>query len=161
MRADGTATPGHTVREGLNDLDDKRIKSIRPLIPPQILMEDYPLTMKAAATVLEGRKGCEEIVNGQDDRLLVVVGPCSVHDVKAALEYAKLLKEYADGAAEDLHILMRVYFEKVSSLSHRSLRTSGRVKLTRLGIPAASHHRRMEGTHQRYVAVLSEDSNRS
>jgi hypothetical protein len=117
MRADGTATPGHTVREGLNDLDDKRIKSIRPLIPPQILMEDYPLTMKAAATVLEGRKGCEEIVNGQDDRLLVVVGPCSVHDVKAALEYAKLLKEYADGAVEDLHILMRVYFEKVSSLS--------------------------------------------
>lgn len=114
MRPDGTATPSQTtVREGLNDLDDKRIKSIRPLIPPQILMEDYPLTMKAAATVLEGRKGCEEIVNGQDDRLLVVVGPCSVHDVKAALEYAKLLKEYADGATEDLHILMRVYFEKV------------------------------------------------
>ena len=76
-------------------------------------MEDYPLTLRAATTVLEGRKGCEEIVSGQDDRLLVVVGPCSVHDVKAALEYAKLLKEYADGTSEDLHILMRVYFEKV------------------------------------------------
>lgn len=151
MRADGTSTPGHTVREGLNDLDDKRIKSIRPLIPPQILMEDYPLTMKAAATVLEGRKGCEEIVNGQDDRLLVVVGPCSVHDVKAALEYAKLLKEYADGAAEDLHILMRVYFEKVSSPLVASY---VRVKLTVPGISAASHHCRMEGTHQRSVAVF-------
>ncbi|KAM0748340.1 putative 3-deoxy-D-arabino-heptulosonate-7-phosphate synthase [Meredithblackwellia eburnea MCA 4105] len=110
-RTPGFSTP-KTAREGLNDLDDKRIKSIRPLIPPQILMEDYPLTMKAAATVLEGRKGAEEIVQGQDDRLLVVVGPCSVHDVKAALEYAKLLKAYADDAQEDLHILMRVYFEK-------------------------------------------------
>ncbi|SCV67644.1 BQ2448_5255 [Microbotryum intermedium] len=111
-RSNGFSTPARTVREGLNDLDDKRIKSIRPLIPPQILMEDYPLTMKAAATVLEGRKSCEDIVAGHDDRLLVVVGPCSVHDVQAALEYAKLLKAYADEAAEDLHILMRVYFEK-------------------------------------------------
>ncbi|KAL8278952.1 hypothetical protein RQP46_008621 [Phenoliferia psychrophenolica] len=110
-RTGGSSTP-KTAREGLNDLDDKRIKSIRPLIPPQILMEDFPLTMKAAATVLEGRKGAEEIVSGEDDRLLVVVGPCSVHDVKAALEYAKLLKAYADEASDDLHILMRVYFEK-------------------------------------------------
>ena len=52
------------------------------------------------------------MLNGEDDRLLVVVGPCSVHDVKAALEYAKLLKVYADSAAEDLLIIMRVYFEK-------------------------------------------------
>ncbi|KAK4692448.1 3-deoxy-7-phosphoheptulonate synthase, partial [Phenoliferia sp. Uapishka_3] len=110
-RRSGHASPA-TAREGLNDLDDKRVKSIRPLIPPQILMEDFPLTMKAAATVLEGRKGAEEIVSGEDDRLLVVVGPCSVHDVKAALEYAKLLKAYADEASDDLHILMRVYFEK-------------------------------------------------
>jgi 3-deoxy-7-phosphoheptulonate synthase len=66
----------------------------------------------AAATVLEGRRGAEAVLNGEDDRLLVVVGPCSVHDVKAALEYAKLLKAYADSAAEDLLIIMRVYFEK-------------------------------------------------
>ena len=66
----------------------------------------------AAATVLEGRRGAEAVLNGEDDRLLVVVGPCSVHDVKAALEYAKLLKVYADSAAEDLLIIMRVYFEK-------------------------------------------------
>ncbi|GAA5968723.1 hypothetical protein JCM21900_000451 [Sporobolomyces salmonicolor] len=113
MRADGTQTPPVTVQSArLNDLDDRRIRNIRPLIPPQILMEDYPLSLRSAATVLDGRRGAEEIVKGEDDRLLVIVGPCSVHDVKAALEYAKLLKEYADGAKEDLHILMRVYFEK-------------------------------------------------
>ncbi|GAA5825526.1 hypothetical protein JCM11251_000273 [Rhodosporidiobolus azoricus] len=112
MRLDGTQTPQATAKTALNDLDDRRIRNIRPLIPPQILMEDYPLGLRAAATVLDGRKGAEEIVKGEDDRLLVVVGPCSIHDVKAALEYAELLKKYADEAKDDLHILMRVYFEK-------------------------------------------------
>ncbi|GAA5970769.1 hypothetical protein JCM11641_004447 [Rhodosporidiobolus odoratus] len=101
-----------TAKSALNDLDDRRIRNIRPLLPPQILMEDYPLGLRAAATVLDGRKGAEDIVRGVDDRLVVVVGPCSIHDVKAALEYAKLLKAYADEAKDDLHILMRVYFEK-------------------------------------------------
>ena len=71
----------------LNELDDKRIKGIKPLIPPQILMEDIPLTLQAAQTILEGRRGAEAIIKGADDRLLVVVGPCSIHDVKAAKEY--------------------------------------------------------------------------
>ncbi|POY70127.1 putative 3-deoxy-7-phosphoheptulonate synthase [Rhodotorula taiwanensis] len=112
MRPDGTQTPQANARTALNDLDDRRIRNIRPLIPPQILMEDYPLGLRAAATVLEGRKAGEEIVKGEDDRLLVVVGPCSIHDVRAAIEYAKLLKEYADQCSEDLLIVMRVYFEK-------------------------------------------------
>ncbi|KWU46211.1 putative 3-deoxy-D-arabino-heptulosonate-7-phosphate synthase [Rhodotorula sp. JG-1b] len=112
MRADGTQTPQANVKTALNDLDDRRIKNIRPLIPPQILMEDYPLGLRAAATVLEGRKAGEEIVKGEDDRLLVVVGPCSIHDVRAAIEYAKLLKTYANQCSEDLLIVMRVYFEK-------------------------------------------------
>ena len=73
----------------LNELDDKRITNIKPLIPPQILMEDLPLSLKAAATILEGRQGAENIIHGNDDRLLVVVGPCSIHDVKAGLEYGK------------------------------------------------------------------------
>lgn len=73
----------------LNELDDKRIKGIKPLIPPQILMEDIPLTLKAAQTIIEGRKAAENVIKGADDRLLVVVGPCSIHDVKAALEYGK------------------------------------------------------------------------
>ncbi|KAK9710111.1 hypothetical protein K7432_008639 [Basidiobolus ranarum] len=96
----------------LNELDDKRIKEIRPLIPPQILMEDLPMTDDAARSILAGRLGAEAIIQGRDDRLLVVVGPCSIHDTKAGLEYAHKLKEYAQAASQDLHIIMRVYFEK-------------------------------------------------
>ncbi|SPO42079.1 probable 3-deoxy-D-arabino-heptulosonate 7-phosphate (DAHP) synthase isoenzyme [Pseudozyma flocculosa] len=99
-------------KEALNELDDRRIKSIKPLLPPQILVEDYPLSLKAAQTVASGRKATEEIVRQEDDRLLVVVGPCSIHDVRAGLEYAKKLAEYAKTAKADLHIVMRVYFEK-------------------------------------------------
>ncbi|KAN0060448.1 hypothetical protein ACQY0O_007778 [Thecaphora frezii] len=99
-------------KEALNELDDRRIKSIKPLIPPQILNEDYPLSLQAAQTVASGRKATEEIVRQEDDRLLVVVGPCSIHDVRAGLEYAKKLAEYAKTAKADLHIVMRVYFEK-------------------------------------------------
>ncbi|ORX59815.1 3-deoxy-7-phosphoheptulonate synthase, partial [Hesseltinella vesiculosa] len=96
----------------LNELDDKRIKCIKPLIPPQILMEDIPLTLQAAQTIVEGRKAAENVIKGTDDRLLVVVGPCSIHDVKAAKEYATRLIEYANSASDDLLIIMRVYFEK-------------------------------------------------
>lgn len=99
-------------KEALHRLENHRVKSTRPLIPPQILQEDLPLSLRAAQTVLEGRKDTEAILRGIDDRLIVVVGPCSVHDVEAATEYAKKLKVYADGAKEDLHIIMRVYFEK-------------------------------------------------
>ncbi|KAJ9100022.1 hypothetical protein QFC19_005840 [Naganishia cerealis] len=71
-----------------------------------------PLSLKGAATVLEGRRQVESVIKGDDDRLLVVVGPCSIHDPAQAIEYAKLLKAYADEAKDDLLILMRVYFEK-------------------------------------------------
>jgi len=75
-------------------------------------MPKYSRTLKAADTVLSGRKATSNILHGRDDRLMVVVGPCSVHDPDAALEYARKLKEYADGAKEDLFMVMRVYFEK-------------------------------------------------
>ncbi|KAI0345743.1 3-deoxy-7-phosphoheptulonate synthase [Trametopsis cervina] len=99
-------------REALNRLEDRRVKATRPLIPPQILQEDLPLTLSAAQTVLEARKAAENILRSNDDRLMVVVGPCSVHNVDSALEYARRLKAYADEAKNDLHIIMRVYFEK-------------------------------------------------
>lgn len=73
----------------LSALDDVRVKRIRPLIPPQILIEDYPLTIEAAATIAKGRQEAEAIVKQQDDRIIVVVGPCSVHDVVAGLEYGE------------------------------------------------------------------------
>ncbi|WFD41239.1 3-deoxy-7-phosphoheptulonate synthase [Malassezia japonica] len=107
-----TNEPTLRVTDALNELDDCHIKSIKPLIPPQILMEEYPMSMQAAQTVLGGRRDTEAIVKGQQDRLIVVIGPCSVHDVRAGLEYARRLKEYADQAKDELHIIMRVYFEK-------------------------------------------------
>ncbi|RKP35089.1 3-deoxy-7-phosphoheptulonate synthase [Dimargaris cristalligena] len=96
----------------LNELDDANIMGIKPLIPPQILMEDIPLNEAAVATIVEGRRGTERVIAGEDDRLVVVVGPCSIHDVQAALEYAAKLKVYAVTAQADLCIIMRVYFEK-------------------------------------------------
>lgn len=99
-------------KEALHRLENNRVKSTRPLIPPQILQEDLPLSLRAAQTVLEGRKATEAILRGMDDRLIVIVGPCSVHDIESATEYAHRLKAYADNAKEDLHIIMRVYFEK-------------------------------------------------
>ncbi|KAL0961032.1 hypothetical protein HGRIS_006022 [Hohenbuehelia grisea] len=99
-------------KDALARLENSRVKSTRPLIPPQILQEDLPLTLGAAQTVLQGRLATENILRGDDDRLVVVVGPCSVHNVESALEYARLLKDYADGAKDDLLIIMRVYFEK-------------------------------------------------
>ncbi|TDL17881.1 3-deoxy-7-phosphoheptulonate synthase [Rickenella mellea] len=101
-----------SVKEAIARLENHRVKSTRPLIPPQILQEDLPLTLSAVETVIEGRNATEAVLRGNDDRLMVVVGPCSVHNVDAAMEYACKLKAYADTAKDDLHIVMRVYFEK-------------------------------------------------
>ncbi|CAK9780134.1 3-deoxy-7-phosphoheptulonate synthase [Cutaneotrichosporon oleaginosum] len=110
MPASGYQTP--SLRDAVEALDDRRVKRIRPLIPPQILLEELPLTLRGAQTVMDGRQQVEAVVKGEDDRLLVVVGPCSVHDPEQALVYAKKLKAYAEEAQEDLMIVMRVYFEK-------------------------------------------------
>ena len=71
--------------------DDERIAGYRPLISPAILMEELPVSEQAASTVAEARRAAEAVVRGEDDRLLVVTGPCSIHDPKAALEYADRL----------------------------------------------------------------------
>ncbi|MBX9607644.1 MAG: 3-deoxy-7-phosphoheptulonate synthase [Gammaproteobacteria bacterium] len=92
--------------------DDERIAGYRPLIPPAILMEELPVSEQASTTVNEARREAEAIVRGQDDRLLVVTGPCSIHDPKAALEYADKLQAAKRALAADLCIVMRVYFEK-------------------------------------------------
>ncbi len=92
--------------------DDLRISEIRPLLPPAILLEEIPVSEAAASVVTAGRAAASAIVNGLDDRLLVICGPCSIHDVVAAREYGRLLKATADRLADDLCIVMRVYFEK-------------------------------------------------
>ena len=95
-----------------HDIDDVRILENRPLVPPQILFEDIPLESPAIDVVRMGRTQAAKILNGGDDRLIVVVGPCSIHDVDSALEYANLIKPAIQKYAADLLIVMRVYFEK-------------------------------------------------
>ncbi len=96
----------------LHRTDDLRIESLHPLLPPAILMEELPMTEAVSGVVSEGRAACAEALRGGDDRLLVVVGPCSIHDPEAAIEYAGLLASAAKAHAEDLLVVMRVYFEK-------------------------------------------------
>jgi 3-deoxy-7-phosphoheptulonate synthase len=96
----------------LNPTDDLRIKDLRPLLPPAILMEEIPLHPEAARVVTEGRREVAEVLRGDNDRLVVVVGPCSIHDPEAGLEYARRLRRAADAYRDELCIVMRVYFEK-------------------------------------------------
>ena len=91
---------------------DLRIQTARPLISPAILEEDLPLTDSGATLVNTARHAIGNILRGQDDRLLAIVGPCSIHDPVAALEYAQQLQPVATRLARDLLIVMRVYFEK-------------------------------------------------
>jgi len=82
------------------------------LITPEALKQDIPLTAKAEETVIEGRRTIQRILDGEDPRLLVVVGPCSIHDLDAARDYARRLKVLAEEVKDSLYIVMRVYFEK-------------------------------------------------
>ena len=92
--------------------DDLRISGVRALIAPQLLLEELPVDAASLATVTHARQAVHRILHGADDRLVAVVGPCSIHDSNAALEYAAKLKEAAQRHAADLLIVMRVYFEK-------------------------------------------------
>jgi 3-deoxy-7-phosphoheptulonate synthase len=92
--------------------DDLRIKEIKELLPPAKLLGDFPITEKAAKTVFETRQEIHRILHGADDRLLAILGPCSIHDTRAAKEYAARLKDAKQRYASDLLLVMRVYFEK-------------------------------------------------
>jgi len=96
----------------LHRTDDLRIEGLAPLLPPAILMEEVPLSERASETVAAGRNAVGRALRGEDDRLVVVVGPCSIHDTAAALDYARRLKPVADQLAGELVTVMRVYFEK-------------------------------------------------
>lgn len=92
--------------------DDLRIKEINELLPPVALLEKFPATENAANTVAHARKAIHQILKGDDDRLLVVIGPCSIHDPAAAKEYAARLLTLREALKGELEIVMRVYFEK-------------------------------------------------
>jgi len=151
--------------------DDLRIEKIDPLISPAILSYYQPASEKVAGVVANARKVSEAILNGSDDRLLVVIGPCSIHDPKAAVEYAQKLKPLADQYADDLLIVMRVYFEKPRTTVgwkglindphldesfdiNRGLETARKllIELNDLGMPAATEF--LDTISPQYVADL-------
>jgi 3-deoxy-7-phosphoheptulonate synthase len=99
----------------LDQIHDVRIAGTRPLVSPALLLDELPLPVPAARVVLRGRETVKRILDRDDGRLLVVVGPCSVHDPGAALEYAGRLADLAAKLADRLFVVMRVYFEKPRS----------------------------------------------
>jgi len=91
---------------------DLRVETYRPLLPPAILLEELPLGDSGTETVRRGREQIVRIMHAEDDRLVVITGPCSIHDPVAGLEYARRLKPLAEELAGELCVVMRVYFEK-------------------------------------------------
>lgn len=134
-----------------------RIKAIKPVDPPERISAEYPLTESTALLVEETRQAIHNVLFSNDDRLIVIVGPCSIHDSKSALEYASKLLEYKNKFADDLLIVMRVYFEKPRTRTgwkglindpdldnsfdiNKGVRTARKllVEINELGIPAGT-----------------------
>jgi 3-deoxy-7-phosphoheptulonate synthase len=149
---------GYALSEKTSQTDDQRIKDVTPLPPPEHLIRFFPIAgTPVEALIGNTRESIRRILGGQDDRLLVVMGPCSIHDPLAALDYAKRLKLERARHADTLEIVMRVYFEKPrttvgwkglindpyldeSYRIHEGLRIARQllVDINRLGVPAAS-----------------------
>ena len=160
------ATPGSTLHsearfslsEKTSETDDQRIRDITPLPPPEHLIRFFPIADTPVETLVGGtRNAVRRILGGEDDRLLVIIGPCSIHDPLAALDYARKLKAERDKHAGELEVVMRVYFEKPrttvgwkglindpyldeSFRIHEGLRIARQllVDINRLGVPAGS-----------------------
>jgi len=92
--------------------DDLRIRGVKEVIPPELLHGELPISESAAATTFTARQVIHEILHGRDDRLIVIMGPCSIHNPAAAMEYARRLLRVRQALHDDLMIVMRVYFEK-------------------------------------------------
>ncbi len=156
-----TATPTDerlALSEKTSQTDDQRIRDVTPLPPPEHLIRFFPIAGTPVETLVgDTRKRIRQIMQGEDDRLLVIVGPCSIHDPAAALEYARKLKAERERHAGELEVVMRVYFEKPrttvgwkglindpyldeSFRIHEGLRIARQllVDINRLGMPAGS-----------------------
>lgn len=107
-----TVMTTHSKSVSKPDIDDLNIKSIQTLVTPAELKSELPLSDVASQTVLKGRETIRNILDGSDKRLFVVIGPCSIHDPKAAHEYADRLKVLSEKVKDTLYLVMRVYFEK-------------------------------------------------
>jgi 3-deoxy-7-phosphoheptulonate synthase len=139
--------------------DDLRIESIKAVTSPAVICEEIPVTEEAAKTTVLTRTAIHNILHGKDDRLIVITGPCSIHDIDAAKEYANKLKPLIDEYSDDLLIIMRVYFEKPRTTVgwkglindpdlddsyniNKGLRTARQLllDLNHIGIPAATEY---------------------
>ena len=158
--------------ERTSETDDERIKDITVLPPPDHLIRFFPIRgTKVENLISHTRKSIRHIINGKDDRLLVIVGPCSIHDPDAALDYARRLKPLRDKYADTLEVVMRVYFEKPRSTvgwkglindpyldeSYRideGLRIARQllIDINRLGLPAGSEF--LDVISPQYIADL-------
>ncbi|MEJ2686573.1 MAG: 3-deoxy-7-phosphoheptulonate synthase, partial [Gammaproteobacteria bacterium] len=151
--------------------DDLRIKQIKEVTPPAKVRAEFPISERAAETVQETRRSIQDVLHSRDDRLLVVIGPCSIHDPDAAREYASRLAECRRDLQEDLLVVMRVYFEKPRTtvgwkglindpnLDHsfeidRGLRLARRllVDLNDMGVPAGTEY--LDLVSPQYVSDL-------
>ncbi|OGB02571.1 MAG: 3-deoxy-7-phosphoheptulonate synthase [Burkholderiales bacterium RIFCSPHIGHO2_12_FULL_69_20] len=154
------AEPGHgyTLSEKTSQTDDQRIQEVTPLPPPEHLIRFFPIAGTPVEKLIgDTRRNVRRIMDGKDDRLLVVIGPCSIHDPAAALDYARRLLAQREKYADMLEIVMRVYFEKPrttvgwkglindpyldeSYRIHEGLRIARQllVDINRLGVPAGS-----------------------
>ena len=101
-----------TVIQTNQPLQDVHVRETVPLVSPRYLKQEENVTDTAVKTVIEGRESVKRIISGTDPRLIVVLGPCSIHDQVAGLEYARKLKSLSDRVADKLLLIMRVYFEK-------------------------------------------------
>ncbi|MBL8342204.1 MAG: 3-deoxy-7-phosphoheptulonate synthase [Rubrivivax sp.] len=147
-----------SLSEKTSQTDDQRIRDVMPLPPPEHLIRFFPIAGTPVEALIGNTRGhIRRIMNREDDRLLVIIGPCSIHDPAAALEYARRLKTERDKHAADLEVVMRVYFEKPrttvgwkglindpyldeSYRIHEGLRIARQllVDINRLGVPAGS-----------------------
>ncbi|WP_028356955.1 3-deoxy-7-phosphoheptulonate synthase AroG [Brackiella oedipodis] len=151
--------------------DDNRIQEIRELSPPSHLIREFPCTPEVSNVVHNARQAIHNILHDQDDRLVIVIGPCSIHDPKAALEYADLLQKARQTYQNELEIIMRVYFEKPRTTVgwkglindpdldksfniNKGLRTARDllVKINQKGLPAGSEY--LDMISPQYIADL-------
>ena len=154
----GETGHGYALSEKTSQTDDQRIKDVTPLPPPEHLIRFFPIAGTPIETLIGDTRGAiRKILTGEDDRLLVVMGPCSIHDPQAALEYARKLRAERERHADTLEVVMRVYFEKPrttvgwkglindpyldeSYRIHEGLRIARQllVDINRMGVPAGS-----------------------
>ncbi|SDV49471.1 3-deoxy-D-arabinoheptulosonate-7-phosphate synthase [Chitinasiproducens palmae] len=170
---DGANALGHLGEKTVppHNTDDVRIRELKELVPPAHLLREFPCETASSDLIYETRQALHRILHGMEDRLIVIIGPCSIHDPQAAMEYARRLAEQRSRHAADLEIVMRVYFEKPRTtvgwkglINDPHLDNSFRIndglrmarellfEINRLGVPAGTEY--LDMISPQYIADL-------